>query len=53
MADGEAPEGFYIELREANRMCLKNTNGQYLVSEKNGGFKLGDTDSQRATLWEF
>ncbi|KAB7495695.1 Protein singed [Armadillidium nasatum] len=53
MADGEAPEGFFIELREANRMCLKNSSGQYLVTEKNGGLKLGDTDPTRATLWEF
>ena len=52
-ADSPSPEGFHIELREANRMALKNTAGQYLVTEKNGGFKLGDNDPTRATLWEF
>ncbi|XP_064078039.1 protein singed-like isoform X1 [Macrobrachium nipponense] len=53
MADSEVPEGFFIELREATRMCLKNSSGQYIVTEKNGGFKLGDTDPGHATLWEF
>uniref|UniRef100_A0A2P2HYA1 Protein singed-like n=2 Tax=Hirondellea gigas TaxID=1518452 RepID=A0A2P2HYA1_9CRUS len=52
-ADSPAPEGFHIELREANRMAIKNTSGQYLHTEKNGGFKLGDSDPTRATLWEF
>ena len=53
MADSESPEGFFIELREATRMCIKNSSGQYIITEKNGGFKLGDTDPSRATLWEF
>ena len=53
MADSEVPEGFFIELREATRMCIKNSSGQYIITEKNGGFKLGDTDPSRATLWEF
>ncbi|XP_076041609.1 fascin domain-containing protein singed isoform X2 [Oratosquilla oratoria] len=53
MADADAPEGFFIELREANRMAIKSTNGQYVVAEKNGGFRLSDTDPSRATLWEF
>lgn len=53
MADSEVPEGFFIELREATRMCIKNSSGQYITTEKNGGFKLGDTDPSRATLWEF
>ena len=51
MADGDQSEGFYMELRESNRMSLKNKNGQYLITEKNGGLKLGE--SSRATLWEF
>lgn len=53
MADSEVPEGFFIELREATRMCIKNGSGQYIITEKNGGFKLGDADPARATLWEF
>lgn len=52
-ADSPTPEGFHIELREANRMAIKNTSGQYLQTEKNGGFKLGDNDPSKATLWEF
>jgi len=53
MADAESPEGFYIELREATRMCIKNASGQYIVTEKNGGFRIGETDLEKATLWEF
>lgn len=53
MAHGDTPEGFFMELRESNRMCLKNTSGQYLITEKNGGLKLGDTDPSKVTLWEF
>jgi len=52
-ADGDDPEPFCIELREANKMAIKNGSGCYLVTEKNGGFRLGDNDPAKATLWEF
>ena len=52
-ADGHDPEPFSLELREANKMAIKNANGRYLVTEKNGGVRLGDDEPSKATLWEF
>jgi len=51
--DAVVPQGFFLELREPTRMCLKSTGGQYVVSEKNGGFTIGTTDSEGATRWEY
>ena len=51
--DAEIPQGFFLELREPTRMCIKSTGGQYVVSEKNGGFTVGSTDSEGATRWEY
>ena len=47
--DSSTPHGFYLELREPTRMCIKNSNGQYLVEQKNGGFTIGSTDPEDAT----
>ena len=47
--DSTLPQGFFLELREPTRMCIKNSNGQYLVEQKNGGFTIGSTDPQDAT----
>merc|ERR1711881_167402 len=51
--DAEIPQGFFLELREPTRMCIKSTGGQYVVAEKNGGFTVGSTDSEGATRWEY
>ena len=47
--DSQLPQGFFLELREPTRMCIKNSNGQYLVEQKNGGFTIGSTDPEDAT----
>lgn len=52
-ADGDAPQNFYLELREPTKICIKTSAGQYLSSEKNGIFRVGDADPDRATKWEF
>merc|ERR1719385_262287 len=51
--DSQLPQGFFLELREPTRMCIKNSNGQYLVEQKNGGFTIGTTDPEDATRWEY
>ena len=53
--DSDVPEGFFIELREPTKICIKTTNpsGEYLTAEKNGSFRLGDSSFQKATLWEY
>merc|ERR1711971_162365 len=51
--DSQIPQGFFLELREPTRMCIKNINGQYLVEQKNGGFTIGTTDPEDATRWEY
>lgn len=51
--DGETPQGFYLELREPTRICIKSINGQYLSATKNGNFCLGDSQIESATQWEF
>jgi len=53
VCDGRQPQGFYLELREPHRMCIKTAEGQYVVEQKNGGFTVGGTDSERATRWEY
>ncbi|XP_063240690.1 protein singed isoform X2 [Bacillus rossius redtenbacheri] len=52
-ADSDSPEGFYLELREPTRICIKSVGGEYLVAGKNGAFRLGDTDYESATKWEY
>ena len=47
--DSQLPQGFFLELREPTRMCIKNSNGQYLVEQKNGGFTIGSTEPEDAT----
>ena len=49
--DSQLPQGFFLELREPTRMCIKNSNGQYLVEQKNGGFAIGSTDPEDATRY--
>ncbi len=50
---GDAPQAFFFELRDPSRMCIKNDQGRYLNSEKNGGIGLGSTDPEAATQWEY
>jgi len=52
-ADAEIPEGFHLELREPTRVCIKSVHGGYLVSNKNGTFRLGDSEYENATKWEY
>ena len=51
--ESSCPQGFFIELRDQTKICIKASNGQYVVSEKNGGFNVGTTDPAAATQWEF
>ncbi|XP_046989522.1 protein singed [Schistocerca americana] len=52
-ADSDAPEGFFIELRDPTHVCIKSTSGEYLVAGKNGAFRLGESDYENATKWEY
>jgi len=52
-ADSDIPQGFYLELREPTRMCIKTAGGQYIVSQKNGGFSAESVDPEGATRWEY
>ncbi|CAG9839656.1 unnamed protein product [Diabrotica balteata] len=52
-ADSDAPEGFYLELREPTRLCIKTSAGNYLTASKNGVFRIGDTNIESATQWEY
>jgi hypothetical protein len=52
-ADSDTPEGFYLELREPTRLCIKTSNGNYLTAGKNGCFRLGDSSIDNATQWEY
>ena len=49
VCDSEIPQGFYLELREPTRMCIKTVAGQYVVEQKNGGFAVGGLDPELAT----
>ncbi|KAL0278316.1 UNVERIFIED_CONTAM: hypothetical protein PYX00_000169 [Menopon gallinae] len=52
-ADSDVPEGFYLELREPTRICIKSAHGEYLTASKNGTFRLGDREYENATKWEY
>ncbi|XP_075232061.1 fascin domain-containing protein singed isoform X1 [Lycorma delicatula] len=53
--DSDTPEGFFLELREPTRICLKaaGPSGCYLTAGKNGALRLGDSDVSSATKWEY
>lgn len=51
--ESDVPEGFFIELREPTRICIKSVTGYYLSAGKNGMFRLGDGDYNNATKWEY
>ncbi|XP_058791513.1 protein singed isoform X2 [Phymastichus coffea] len=52
--DSDVPScGFYLELREPSRLCIKSTDGRYLSAGKNGALRLGEIDYASATKWEF
>jgi len=52
--DSETPaHGFYLELREPTKVCIKTSGGNYLVEKRNGGFNVGGTDETEATRWEW
>ncbi|KAK9721423.1 Fascin domain [Popillia japonica] len=52
-SDSDTAEGFYLELREPTRLCIKAANGSYLTASKNGLFRLGDSAFENATQWEY
>lgn len=52
-ADSDTQEGFFLELREPTRICIKSVTGEYLVASKNGMFRLGDSNYENATKWEY
>lgn len=52
-AESDAPEGFYLELREPIRLCIKTVNGNYLTAGKNGAFHVAGSDIESATQWEY
>lgn len=51
--DSELPQGFHLELREPTRMSIKTASGQFVVSQKNGGFTAESLDADSATRWEY
>ncbi|KAH8386842.1 hypothetical protein KR093_002877 [Drosophila rubida] len=52
--DADAPaDGFFLELREPTRICIRSQQGKYLGATKNGAFKLLDDGTDSATQWEF
>jgi len=51
--DSDTPKGFYLELREPTRMCIKTAGGQYIVSQKNGGFSAESVNFDAATRWDY
>ncbi|XP_046404588.1 protein singed [Ischnura elegans] len=53
-ADSAGPdEGFFLELRDPTHICIKSANGDYLAASKNGAFRLGGSDYETATKWEY
>lgn len=51
--DADSPsDGFYLELREPTRICIRTTDNRYLGATKNGAFKIVG-DAQSATQWEY
>lgn len=52
-ADSDSPEGFYLELREPSKLCIKYNDGSYLKADKNGSFSTGSRQADTATRWEF
>jgi len=51
--DSDTPHGFYLELREPTKVCIKTSSGNYLVEKRNGGFNVGGSDEKDATRWEW
>lgn len=52
--DSEQPaDGFYIELREPTRICIRSVEGRYIGATKNGTFKMVDGGQENATQWEY
>ena len=53
VADSDTPEGFYLELREPSKLCIKTNTGAYIMADKNGAFLAGSREPEKATQWEF
>jgi len=54
-ADSDTPSGngFFLELRDPTRMCIKTEQGRYVNSEKNGRISMDSTMMETATKWEY
>ena len=52
-ADAENPVPYFIELKDPTRICIKTEQGRYINTDKNGGIKIGDSNPERATQWEY
>ena len=54
-ADSDAPggNGFFLELRDPVRMCIKTEQGRYVNNEKNGRIWMDSTMTDTATKWEY
>lgn len=52
-ADSDTPLSLLLELREPSKMCIKTAEGNYLIADKNGVFRVGGPDHNDATLWEY
>lgn len=51
--DSDIRQGFFIELREPSKLCIKTARGSYVMAEKNGTFKVNGADFDTATSWEY
>ncbi len=46
-------EKFYLISVVLLRMCIKTASGEFIVSQKNGGFTAEALDADSATRWEY
>ncbi|GFT60095.1 protein singed [Nephila pilipes] len=51
--DSDVRHGFFIELREPSKLCIKTARGSYVMAEKNGTFKVNGASYDTATFWEY
>jgi len=52
-SDADTSQGFYLEITDPTRICIKSVQGRYVNSDKNGGIVLGTSDLEDATQWEY
>ena len=52
-SDTQAGNGFFLELRDPTRMCIKTDRGTYVNCEKNGRISMNSAMGETATKWEY